>query len=58
MTDKLKISFVLLHMNEKEAKDWWELYPKSIEDPATEKLVYPIFGAFLTKVRKAFWSAD
>ena len=58
MTDKLKIGFVLLYMDEKEAKDWRELYLKSIEDLVTRKLVYPTFGAFLTEVCKAFWSAD
>ena len=58
VTDKLKIGFVLSYMNEKEAKDWRELYLKDIEDPVTGKLVYPTFGAFLTEVRKAFWSAD
>ena len=58
MTDRLKIGFVLLYMNEKEARDWQELYLESIEDPATGKLVYLTFGAFLTKVRKAFRSAD
>ena len=57
-TDRLKIGFVLLYMNEKEARDWWELYLKSIKDPATEKLVYPTFGACLAEVHKAFWSAD
>ena len=56
--DRLKIGFVLLYMNEKEARDWWELYLESIEDPATGKLVYPTFGAFLAEVCKAFWSAD
>ena len=54
MTDKLKIGFVLSYMNEKEAKDWRELYLEDIEDPATGKLVYPTFSAFLTEVRKAF----
>ena len=58
MTDKLKINFVLSYMNKKEAKDWWELYLKDLKDPATGKLVYPTFGAFLAEVRKAFWSAD
>ena len=58
MTDKLKIGFILSYMNEKEAKDWRELYLKSIEDPATGKLVYPTFCAFLTEVCKAFQSAD
>ena len=57
-TDRLKIGFVLSYMNEKEARDWQELYLESIEDPATGKLVYPTFGAFLTEVCKAFWSAD
>ena len=57
-TDKLKIGFVLSYMNEKEAKDWRELYLKDIEDPATGKLVYPTFGAFLAEVHKAFRSAD
>ena len=52
MTDRLKIGFVLLYMNEKEARDWQELYLESIEDPATGKLVYLTFGAFLTEVRK------
>ena len=56
--DRLKIGFVLSYMNEKEARDWWEIYLESIEDPATGKLVYPPFGAFLTEVHKAFWSAD
>ena len=56
--DKPKIGFVLLYMNEKEAKDWRELYLEDIEDPATGKLVYPTFGTFLTEVRKAFRSAD
>ena len=54
MTDKLKIGFVLSYMNEKEAKDWRELYLGNIEDPATEKLVYLTFGTFLTEVCKAF----
>ena len=58
MTDRLKIGFVLSYMNEKEARDWRELYLESIEDPATVKLVYPTFSAFLTEVHKAFWSAD
>ena len=57
-TDKLKIGFVLSYINEKEAKDWQELYLKDLKDPATGKLVYPTFGAFLAKVRKAFQSAD
>ena len=57
-TDKLKIGFVLSYMNEKEAKDWRELYLEDIGDPATGKLVYPTFGAFLAEVRKAFRSAD
>ena len=56
--DRLKIGFVLSYINEKEARDWWELYLESIEDPVTGKLVYPTFGAFLTEVRKAFQSAD
>ena len=56
--DNLKIGFVLLYMNEKEAKNWRELYIKDIEDPATGKLVYLIFSAFLTEVFKAFQSAD
>ena len=58
MTDKLKIGFVLSYMNEKEAKDWRELFLEDIEDPATEKLVYPTFGTFLTEVCKAFQSVD
>ena len=58
MTDKLKIGFVLSYMNKKEAKDWQELYLKSIEDPATGKRVYPTFSALLTEVHKAFQSAD
>ena len=53
-TDKLKIGFVLSYMNEKEAKDWRELYLEDIEDPATGKLVYPTFGTFLTEVHRAF----
>ena len=57
-TDKLKIGFVLSYMNEKEAKDWQELYPEDLEDPATGKLVYPTFGAFLAEVCKAFWYVD
>ena len=56
--DKLKIGFVLSCVNEKEARDWRELYLENIEDPATGKLVYLTFGTFLTEVRKAFWSAD
>ena len=56
--DRLKIGFVLLYMNEKEARDWRELYLKSIEDSVTGKLVYLTFGAFLTEVCKAFQSAD
>ena len=56
--DRLKIGFVLLCMNEKEARDWQELYLESIGDPATGKLVYPTFGTFLAEVCKAFWSAD
>ena len=47
MTNRLKIGFVLSYMNEKEAWDWWELYLENIKDPATGKLVYPTFGAFL-----------
>ena len=58
MMDKLKIGFVLSYMNEKEAKDWWELYLKDLKDPATGKLVYPTFGTFLAEVHKAFRSAD
>ena len=57
-TDKLKIGFVLSYMNEKEARDWRELYLENLEDPVTGRLVYPTFGAFLTEVRKAFRSAD
>ena len=53
-TDKLKIGFVLSYMNEKEARDWRELYLEKIEDPVTGRLVYPTFGAFLTEVRKDF----
>ena len=56
--DRLKMGFVLSYINEKEARDWQELYLKNIEDPATGKLVYPTFGAFLTEVHKAFRSAD
>ena len=56
--DKLKIGFVLSYMNEKEARDWRELYLENLEDPVTERLVYPTFGTFLTEVRKAFRSAD
>ena len=56
--DKLKIGFVLSYMNKKEARDWRELYLENIEDPATGKLVYPTFSAFLTEVCKAFQSAD
>ena len=41
--DKLKIGFFLSYMNKK-------------EDPATGKLVYPTFSAFLTEVCKAFQS--
>ena len=52
VTDKLKIGFVLSYMNEKEVKDWRELYLEDIEDPATGKLVYPTFGTFLTEVCK------
>ena len=58
LMDKLKLGFVLSYMNEKEAKDWRELYLESIEDPAIGKLVYPTFSTFLTEVCKAFWSAD
>ena len=53
--DKLKVGLILSYMNEKEAKDWRELY---IKDPVTGKLVYPTFGAFLTEVHKMFQSAD
>ena len=56
--DKLKIGFVLSHMNEKEARDWRELYLENLEDPVTGRLVYPTFGAFLTEVHEAFRSAD
>ena len=56
--DKLKIGFVLLYMNKKEARDWQELYLKNLKDPATGKLVYPTFGTFLAEVRKAFRSGD
>ena len=58
MTDKLKIGFILSYMNEKEARDWQELYLENLGDPATGKLVYPTFGPFLTEVHKAFRSAD
>ena len=58
MMDRLKIGFVQSYINEKEARDWQELYLESIEDPATEKLVYPTFGTFLTEVCKAFRSVD
>ena len=58
VTDKLKIGFVLSYMNEKEAKDWRELYLKDLEDPVTGKLVYPTFGTFLAEMHKAFRSAD
>ena len=58
MTDKLKIGFVLSYMNEKEAKDWQELYLKDLKDPATGKLVYPTFGTFLAEVCKALQSPD
>ena len=58
VTDKLKIGFVLSYMNEKEVKDWRELYLEDIKDPATGKLVYPTFGAFLTEVCKVFQSAN
>ena len=58
MTDKLKIGFVLSYMNEKEAKDWRELYLEDLEDPVTGKLVYSTFSAFLAEVCKAFQSAD
>ena len=58
ITDKLKIGFILFYMNEKEAKDWRELYLEDIKDPAIGKLVYPTFDAFLTEVHKAFQSAD
>ena len=54
ITDKLKIEFILSYMNKKEARDWRELYLENIEDPATEKLVYPAFSTFLTEVCKAF----
>ena len=56
--DKLKIGFVLSYTNEKEARDWRELYLENLKDPVTGRLVYPTFGAFLTEVRKAFRSAD
>ena len=56
--DKLKIGFVLSYMNEKEARDWRELYLENLEDPVTGRLVYPTFGAFLAEVCKAFRSAD
>ena len=58
VTDKLKIGFVLSYVNEKEARDWQELYLENIEDPATGKLVYPTFGTSLTEVCKVFQSAD
>ena len=45
-------------MNEKEARDWRELYLENLEDPVTGRLVYPTFGAFLTEVCKAFRSVD
>ena len=57
-TDKLKIGFILSYMNEKEARDWRELYLENLEDPVTGRLVYSTFGAFLTEVCKAFRSAD
>ena len=56
--DKLKIGFVLSYMNKNKARDWRELYLKNIKDPATGKLVYPTFGAFLTEVHKVFQSVD
>ena len=56
-TDKLKIGFVLSYMNEKEARDWRELYLENLEDPVTGRLVYLTF-ATLIEVQKAFWSAD
>ena len=55
---RLKIGFVLSYMNEKEARDWQELYLEGIEDPVTGKLVYPTFGTFLAEVCKAFQSVD
>ena len=57
-TDKLKIGFILSYMNEKEARDWCELYLENLEDPVTGRLIYLTFGAFLTEVHKAFRSAD
>ena len=57
-TDKLKIRLVLSYVDEKEVKDWRELYLKSIEDLVTGKLVYPTSGTFLTEVHKAFQSVD
>ena len=57
-TDKLQIGFILSYVNEKEARDWRELYLENLEDPVTGRLVYPTFGAFLTEVCKAFQSAD
>ena len=57
-TDKLRIGFILSCMNEKEAKDWRELYLESIKDPNTGKLMYPNFGIFLAEVCKAFQSTD
>ena len=57
-TDKLKMGFVLSYMNEKEARDWQELYLENLKDPAAGRLVYPAFGIFLAEVCKAFWSVD
>ena len=56
--DKLKIGFFLSYMNEKEAKNWRDLYLKDLEDPVTGKLVYTTFSAFLAEVHKAFQSVD
>jgi hypothetical protein len=57
-TDRLKIGFILSHMNDGEATNWKEYYLNTLEDPNTRIPNFPTLVMFLANVRKVFQATD
>jgi hypothetical protein len=57
-TDRLRIGFILSHMNDGEAANWKEYYLDTLKDPTTGMPKFPTLVTFLGDVQLAFRAAD
>jgi hypothetical protein len=57
-SDRLRIWFILSHMNNGKVANWKEYYLDTLEDPVTRMPNFPTLITFLADARLAFFAAD